>query len=118
MTDHESRTLEVLTSIDETLAKLFVCFEDQYDLAVAKRREKKISYLKSILSEKRKEILKLLIDQPELSQMEISRQLGVSQPAVSKFLVLLTENGIMSIGPDGKRSITDTSGIHDLISSL
>ena len=92
MSDYNAETIEVLNKINNTLNKIFICFEDKYNHVLQKKREEKIKYVAGIITEKRKKIYKLILDHPELSQSEISKKVGVSQPAVSTFINLLIHN--------------------------
>lgn len=87
--------IEVLLEIREILNRIYTCFEDEY-LEIQKRKhEEKVESFKAALTEPRKKIFVLLLDQRHLSQGDIAKEVSVSQPAVSQFVKLLIEKDLI-----------------------
>ena len=59
-----------------------------------------------IIDDDDKKILRMLSENPQLSQAELSKRLGISQPAVSARMRKLEESGILArlVGTDVKKS--------------
>jgi predicted XRE-type DNA-binding protein len=95
MDEPKGEVLEVLAEIRDTLNRIYTCFEDEY-LEIQKRKYgEKVKAFEAMLTDVRRKIFPLLFDKRHLSQVEIAQAVGISQPAVSKFVSLLIENDII-----------------------
>jgi predicted XRE-type DNA-binding protein len=95
MDEPKGEVLEVLVEIRDTLNRIYACFEDEY-LEIQKRKYgEKVKAFEAMLTDVRKKIFPLLFDQKQLSQGEIAKVVGISQPAVSQFVKLLIENDLI-----------------------
>ena len=95
MDEPKGEVLEVLVEIRDTLNRIYACFEDEY-LEIQKRKYgEKVKAFEAMLTDVRKKIFPLLFDQKQLSQVEIAKVVGISQPAVSQFVKLLIENDLI-----------------------
>jgi predicted transcriptional regulator len=89
MNGYEEESLAILKEINSTLKNIFMCFEDQYKKIELHRS--KMQTLIGILTAPRREIFKLLFEDPPLSQNELADRSNVSQQAVNKFINLLLD---------------------------
>lgn len=88
--------LEVAKEIRELLSRIYVCFEDQYFEIQKKKAGEKLKALKAVLTTpERKRIYPLLFDPRNLSQAEIAKEAQVTRPAVTQFVSLLLEQGLI-----------------------
>lgn len=95
MDEPKDEALAVLVEIRDTLNRIYTCFEDQY-LEIQKRKYgEKVKVFEAMLTDVRKKIFPLFFDQRRLSQVDIAKVVGISQPAVSQFVRLLIENDLI-----------------------
>jgi DNA-directed RNA polymerase specialized sigma subunit len=95
MDNPNDEILEILSEIRDTLNRIYYCFEDEY-LEVQKRKYgEKVKAFEAMLTDARKRIFPLLFDTRQLSQGNIAKTVGISQPAVSQFVKLLIDNDLI-----------------------
>ncbi len=101
--------LLVLNEIKNTLNKLFVCFEDDYNkIQEKKSSERKEKFLKMLEKDAFKEIFPLLFNKANYSQNEIAEKAKSSQPTVSRVINQLIEDEIIEqLNIDGKTVYKD-----------
>jgi DNA-binding transcriptional ArsR family regulator len=105
MDEPRDEALKVLIEIRDTLNRIYICFEDQY-LEIQKRKYgEKVKAFQGMLTDARKIIFPLLFDQSHLSQGEIARATGISQQAVSQFIILLIKNDLIEQFEQGGKTI-------------
>lgn len=95
MDESKGEVLEVLVEIQDTLNRIYACFEDQYLEIQERKYGEKVKAFKAMLTDIRRRIFPLLFDKRHLSQVEIAKVVGISQPAISKFVSLLIENDLI-----------------------
>lgn len=95
MDEPKGEVLDVLVEIRDTLNRIYTCFEDQY-LEIQKRKYgEKVEAFKAMLTDVRKKVFVLLLDPRHLSQGDIARAVGITQPAVSQFVNSLIEKDLI-----------------------
>ena len=106
--DQNENILNVLIEINDTLKKIFLCYEEKYkEIYEEKEKERKKTFL-GMLTDSRKIIFPLLFDKKNLSQRDIAKKSGVSHQAVSQFINSLIENDIIEqFEKDGNKFYLD-----------
>jgi uncharacterized membrane protein len=115
MEEQNDEILKVLVEIRDTLNRIYTCFEDQYLEIQRNKYSEKVKKFKAMLANKdaRKKIFILLFSKNPLSQEEIAKAVGITQPTVSKFVKSLINNGLIEPYEDnGKTTYRDP---YDLI---
>lgn len=105
MDGENDEVLKVLVEMRDTLNRIYTCFEDQYLEIQKKKYSEKVSVFELILTDVRRKIYPLLIDKRHLSQKEIAHIVGISQPAVSQFVSLLTKNELIEQSEEADKTI-------------
>lgn len=95
MSTSNDELLKILKEIHDLLIPISACFEDQYLEDQRQRRAEKHETFRAILTSARRKIYPLLFDPRRLSQVEIAKQVNITQPAVSKFVNTLLERGLI-----------------------
>ena len=96
MSTKDDELLEVAKEIRDILSRIYVCFEDQYLEIQRTKMEEKLKALEAVLTTSaRRKIYPLLFDHRALSQVEIAKEVQVSQPTVSNFVNLLLDQGFI-----------------------
>ena len=90
--------VELLIEIRDLLMPISHAFADEYEDAM--RRERILQEKQSILdglasTAARRRVFALLFDEERLSQADIARSIGISQPAVSQFVRALHDNDLV-----------------------
>lgn len=70
---------------------------------------------RALANANRRTLLRLIRDEPR-PVGDLSRELSVSQPAVSQHLAVLREAGLVTVEPDGRRRLyrADTAALADV----
>jgi predicted XRE-type DNA-binding protein len=101
MDEPKNEVLSVLVEIRDTLNRIYTCFEDQYLEIQKKKYSEKVSTFEAMIAKDvRKKIFLLLFDKRHLSQEEIAKTVGITQPTVSKFVSSLFKNGLIEQGEE------------------
>jgi predicted XRE-type DNA-binding protein len=95
MDEPKGEVLEVLVEIRDTLNRIYTCFESEYFEIQKRKYGEKVIAFEAMLTDVRKKIFPLLFDQRHLSQVDIAKAVGISQPTVSQFVKLLIENDLI-----------------------
>jgi predicted XRE-type DNA-binding protein len=95
MDEPKGEILEVLMEIRDALNRIFTCFESEYFEIQERKYGEKVKAFEAMLTDVRKKIFPLLFDQRHLSQVDIAKAVGTSQPSVSQFVKLLIENDLI-----------------------
>lgn len=101
MSTSNDELLKTLKEIRDLLIPISACFEDQYLEVQRQRKAEKQETFRAILTSARRKIYPLLFDPRRLSQVEIAKQVNITQPAVSQFVNTLLERGLIERLEDG-----------------
>lgn len=118
MSTNDDELLEVAKEIRDILARIYVCFEDQYLEIQRKKAGERLKLLKDALTTPvRKNIYSLLFDPRGLSQTEIGREVKVSRQAVGQFVDILVNQDLIEQvqSRNGKASYRDKYDLAKLL---
>ena len=101
----EEQMLVLLQEIRDLLKPISACHEEQYQKLQSQQTKAKIDALKPLLTSVRQKIFQLLFDPKHLSQVEIAKMAGTTQPTVSRFIYTLMDLGIIESDTDDKGNI-------------
>ena len=114
MAENDELILKSLTEIQDTLNKIFICYEDQYN--DVKKKKGQFNSFKETVTENRRKILAMLFSPNHTSFTEIGASAGVSKQAVSQFVSQLIEKGFIDqTKQDGKTVYIDKFGFVERI---
>ena len=106
MADSEE-ILEILKNIHSLLVPISACFEKQYEEIQSQRFESKLKELEVLLTtSQRRNIFPLLFDPRSLSQVDIAKEAGTTQPTVSRFIGMLLEHSLIEQTRDETGAVT------------
>lgn len=105
MDEPKGEVLKVLVEIRDTLNRIYTCFEDQYFEIQNRKYGEKVKAFEEMLTEPRKKVFALLVDQRLLSQGQIAKAVGIKQPSVSEFIRLLIEKDLIERVEEGNKTI-------------
>lgn len=106
MSTTNDELLGVLKEIRNALSRIYTCFEDQY-LEIQKQKvEEELAALEEMLTSPRRRIYPLLFDHRRLSQTEIANAVGITQPAVSRFISALLARDLIDRVEDEDGNVT------------
>lgn len=117
MDELNGEMLKILEEIRDLLKPISGCFEEQFAALQQQRSDAKLEELKPLLTPERRKVYPLLFDQRGLSQIQIAKTVGISQPAVSRFISILLEAGLIERREDSAGNLTyvDRFNLADLV---
>jgi DNA-binding transcriptional ArsR family regulator len=94
----QGTVVELLMEIRDLLIPISHAYADEYEEAM--RRDRVLQEKQSILdglgsTAARRRVFELLFDEERLTQADIARYVGISQPAVSQFVSALYDNDLV-----------------------
>lgn len=110
--------LEVLRNIHDLLIPISACFEQQYEEIQRQQSGSKLKELEMLLTtSQRRRVFPLLFDTRPLSQVDIAKEAGTTQPTVSRLIRALLERGLIgqTRGQTGAVTYTDKFGLKRLV---
>jgi len=107
MTDNQDEMLTLLRGIHDLLIPISDSFKERF----IRLKENKLRDLLS--TDLKKHIFSLVVDPRNLSQIEIAKQAGTSQPSVSRLVTSLLEGELIEkcFDPSGKVYFGDRYGL-------
>jgi DNA-binding MarR family transcriptional regulator len=117
MPETNDELLTLVREIRNLLVPISACFEERFAEIQKQRWRPKREAFKAILTPTRRAIYPLLFDPRNLSQIEIAKELGISQPAVSRFVGMLQEQDLIDQSRDqaGKIAYIDKYNLVELL---
>jgi predicted transcriptional regulator len=107
MADSEKEILEILRKIHDRLVPISTCFQGQYEEIQRQRFGSKLEDLEALLTTpERRKVFSLLFSPRRLSQTDIAREAGTTQPTVSRFISMLLKRGFIERKKDETGTIT------------
>jgi DNA-directed RNA polymerase specialized sigma subunit len=104
-TKTEEQMLALLQEIRDLLKPISACHEEQYQELQTQQTKAKIEALKPLLTSVRQKIFRLLFDSKHLSQVEIAKKAGTTQPTVSRFISMLMDMEIIEPDEDDNGNV-------------